>query len=293
MKILNIHSGITNQEIADFLFKKKEYNNNMSIIEEANELEKLEEITKKEFFKKGIIYNKRKIWIFLDEINTCNCLGLISELLCKHSCNGTPLPENIVFIGACNPYRLSKIEDFDGLQIKHQKKPSSNLVYTVNPLPHCLLNYVINFGALSNKDEQKYIENIIKEPIEKFYLDVLENNKINASNSIFSYVKNLASNFISWSIGKKRVIKRNFDINDLSAQKKSECLCLSQAANKSVTYAQEFIRKIGDVSSVSLRELRRFSIFYVYFVNYILKKKKMKIMKNIVIYGLKNYFIKI
>ena len=274
MKILNIHSGITNQEIVDFLFKKKEFYNNMSIIEEANELEKIEEITQKEYLKKGTIYNKRKIWVFLDEINTCNCLGLISELLCKHSCNGIPLPDNLVFIGACNPYRLSKIEDFDGLQIKHVKKNSSNLVYTVNPLPHCLLNYVLNFGSLSTEDEKKYINNIIKEPIEKFYLDVLENNNKNKSNSIFSFVKNLATNFISWSIGKKKVIKRNFDISDLSSQKQSECLCLTQAANKSVTFAQEFIRDIGDVSSTSLRELRRFSIFYVYFVNYLLKKKE-------------------
>ena len=131
MKILNIHSGITNKDIIDFLYKKKEINNNMSIIEIANELERIEEATRNEFLKKGIIYNKRKLWIFLDEINTCNCLGLISELLCKHSCNGIHLPDNIVFIGACNPYRLSKIEDFDGLKSRNDKN-HSKLLYTVN-----------------------------------------------------------------------------------------------------------------------------------------------------------------
>ena len=272
MKILNIHSGITNKEIIDFLFKKKEYNN-MSIIEEANELENLESITQKEYLKKGKIYNKRKIWVFLDEINTCNCLGLISELICKHSCNGILLPDNIVFIGACNPYRLSKIEDFDGLKTKNDKKLSSNLVYTVNPLPNCLLNYVLNFGSLSTEDEKKYIENIIKEPIEKYYLDELENNTRENSKSIFSFFKTFTSNIISWSFGNRKVIKRNYDINDLSDKNQKECLCLIEAANRSINYAQDFIRNKNDVSAVSLREIRRFSIFYEYFVNYLSKKK--------------------
>ena len=216
-------------------------------------------------------------------------MGLISELLCKHSCDGLPLPNNIVFIGACNPYRLSKIEEFDGLKLKNDKKLISNLVYIVNPLPHCLLNYVVNFGSLSSKDEKKYIENIIKEPIERYYLDALEISKKGQVFSIFSYVKN----FISWNFGNKKVVKRNFDINDLSLNEKNECLCLTQAANESIIYAQEFLRNINDISSVSLREIRRFSIFYVYFVNYLTKKRKMKIIKLSVIYGLKNYFIKI
>jgi len=30
---------------------------------------------------------------------------LISELMCKHTCQGKILPSNIVFIAACNPYR--------------------------------------------------------------------------------------------------------------------------------------------------------------------------------------------
>ena len=96
--------------------------------------------------------------------------------MCKHSCNGISLPNNIVFIGACNPYRLSKITKIDGLNFKKEENSSSNLVYTVNPLPHCLLNYVINFGSLSPEDEKKYIVNIIKEPIENYYLQALEKN---------------------------------------------------------------------------------------------------------------------
>ena len=38
----------------------------------------------------------------------------------------------------------------------------NNLVYTVNPLPHSLLNFIFDFGNLRFADEQKYISNAIK-----------------------------------------------------------------------------------------------------------------------------------
>ena len=286
MKILNIHSGITNEKIVEFLFSKQEYNK-MSIIDEAKELEKLEQCTYEEMLKKGKYYEKRKLWIFLDEINTCNSLGLISELICKHSCNGIQLPENIVFIGACNPYRISKIDDFDGLKFKNEKNSMSNLVYTVNPLPHCLLNYIINFGSLPKEDELKYIENIIKEPIEKYYLDALEAE----NNTLISKVINTTSIFVNWILRKNKVIKRNFDIDDLKENKKEEYLNLFKTAKEAVIVAHNFIREKNDVSSVSLRELRRFSIFYIYFKNYLTIKKKSEEKNEMQIYlWIKNLF---
>ena len=294
MKILNIHSGISNEDIKNFLFQKKEINNNMSIVEEANILEEIENKTQKSYLKKGIIYNKKKLWVFLDEINTCNCLGLISELICKHSCNGIPLPNNIVFIGACNPYRSSKIINHDGLQFKNAKKPNSNLVYTVNPLPHCLLNYVLNFGSLSDEDENKYIENIIKEPIEKFYLDELENKEKNDSSSFsfFSFFKKISYNFISWSFGSKNVIiRREHEISEISESQRKEYSNLLKAAYESITNSQKYIRNKNDVSSVSLREIRRFSIFYLFFVNYLRNKKENENNKNFS-YLLKKLFYK-
>jgi MoxR-like ATPase len=106
MKILNIHAGTTDKEIVDFLFeqRKNEKNINKSIIEEAEELGKIELKKKKSI---GQNYSEKKIWVFLDEINTCNCMGLICEMMTKHSCQGKALPKNIVFIGACNPYRIA------------------------------------------------------------------------------------------------------------------------------------------------------------------------------------------
>ena len=111
------------------------------------------------------IFMQRKLWVFLDGINTCKSMGLISELMCKHTCQGKPLPSNIVFIAACNPYRYYKgVKTSAGLGIKNafkekkhlneedlerlKRNANSNLVYTVNPLPYSLLNYVFDFGNL-------------------------------------------------------------------------------------------------------------------------------------------------
>ena len=105
MKILNIHAGITDKEIYDFL-NNKEKQVDKNILEEAEDLQIKEEIIKKEREEQGFKYFEKKLWIFLDEINTCNSMGLICEMMTKHSCQGKPLPKNIVFIAACNPYRM-------------------------------------------------------------------------------------------------------------------------------------------------------------------------------------------
>ena len=114
--------------------------------------------------------NQRPLWVFLDEINTCNALGLISEIMIKHTAQGKALHDNITFIGACNPYRLVDKKKNTTLLLGISKKMQTNklnLVYTVNPLPHSLLNYVMDFGNLDEKDETKYIESMVKETINK------------------------------------------------------------------------------------------------------------------------------
>ena len=44
----------------------------------------------------------------------------------------------------------------------------NNLVYTVNPIPHSLLNFVFDFGSLRKEDEIKYISNTIYEKVSAF-----------------------------------------------------------------------------------------------------------------------------
>ena len=92
-------------------------------------------------------------------------MDLLSEIICKHSYQGKKLPENIVFIGAVNPYRKSKKKRV-GLKINNNDEyEESDLVYTVNPMPHSLLNYVFDFGSLNSEDEKSYIKNMVKEVI--------------------------------------------------------------------------------------------------------------------------------
>ncbi len=259
MKILNIHAGITDRDIIKFLKKK--------VIKEAEEIEKQNQIEKKKFEKRQQVFIPKKLWVFLDEINTCKSMGLISELMCKHTYQGKSLPPNIVFIAACNPYRqgsktfmekaglkvnqaYKELKNLNINEINKLKKSSNNtLVYTVNPLPHSLLNYVFNFGKLEAEDEVKYIEKIIYDPILKIY------NKYK----------------------KKDANKKNEVIMDDKEKKKEEDIDfvnLHNLAKDLINTSQNFIRDRNDKSSVFLREIRRFNIFYEFFFDYLKKKKE-------------------
>ena len=206
---LNIHAGINDEDIITFIEKldikikkeddllyeqkTKEFQN---LSKEAQNLY-LKSFSKKEIFsnyKKEI--NERKIWIFLDEINTCNSMGLITEMMCKNSIYGKPLDERYVFIAACNPYRVSKNENLllNVLYKKNHKK--KNLVYTVNPLPMSLMNFVFNFGSLKPEDESAYIKNMVERIVDKLF-DGKENNKEkNYLIQIETTCVNLCQNFV-------------------------------------------------------------------------------------------------
>ena len=89
MEILNIHAGVTDNEILHFLYDNKRKDKDggeipkSSIIAKAKILEEEEDIKQKNFEEMDQKYNKKKFWVFLDEINTCNSMGLISEMMTK------------------------------------------------------------------------------------------------------------------------------------------------------------------------------------------------------------------
>jgi len=249
MKILNIHAGTTDKDIIDFIEK---------IIPLAKNLEDSEKITKELYTEKGFLYNEKKLWVFLDEINTCKSMGIISELMCKHSYQGNKIPKNIIFIGACNPYREAKLnKDKIGLDVKeaHSQKNKLNekerkdieylslqnnnkLVYTVNPLPHSLLNFVFDFGNLKKEDEEKYIEKMIDPEIENINQQNEKEKKLN----------------------------------------EEQLFKIKQLARDMIVESQNFIREHNDVSSVSLRDIRRFIALLNFFYKY-LKNKKENLME--------------
>jgi len=50
-------------------------------------------------------YNETRIWVFLDEFNTCDSISLLTELICDRNLLGVRIPNNIVLTAACNPFR--------------------------------------------------------------------------------------------------------------------------------------------------------------------------------------------
>ena len=207
---LEIHAGITDEDIVEFI---------ETITKEDNELNQGKSINDRDL-----------VWVFFDEINTCNSLGLITEIMCRHTYLGKKINDNFVFFGACNPYRvLNKKMRESGLVYYNTKEKSqlNNLVYSVNPLPHSLLNFVFDFGSLRKEDERKYIHNTIVSIIDS--------------------------------------IKENKVIGDINEQ---EMTNLIQIIIDSIVECHDFIRDKYDKSSVSMREIRRFGIFFEYFIKY-------------------------
>ena len=85
----------------------------------------------------------------------------------------TPLKKNIYIIGACNPYRLLLLKTEDIGYTNKKSHKIRNLVYTINPLPLSLINYIFDFGNLRDEDEKTYI---------KFFIDTFLNERFSLVN---------------------------------------------------------------------------------------------------------------
>ncbi|GBC14841.2 hypothetical protein GLOIN_2v1788049 [Rhizophagus irregularis DAOM 181602=DAOM 197198] len=112
---------------------------------------------------------KGEIWLFFDEINTCNHIGLLADLISRRMLNGKPIHPNIRLFSACNPYRIrTRTQSETRLTNKAKMyEERSHLVYQVKPLPDQLLDYVWDYGVLRPKDELKYIEIMIEKELKK------------------------------------------------------------------------------------------------------------------------------
>ena len=98
-----------------------------------------------------------ELWVFFDEINTCSCLSLMTEIFFNRTYNGKEIDKNIRLIGACNPYRKRQgNKEKCGLSFSDDNE--DELVYLVNPLPQSLLYYVFSFGSIGPEDEKLYIK---------------------------------------------------------------------------------------------------------------------------------------
>lgn len=113
--------------------------------------------------EKAFLCPDRERWLFLDEVNTSEHIGVMCDAICGRRCLGKLLAPNLIVMGACNPYKLRTESAIStaGLKGKIQTDELSKLVYRVLPLPERLIDYVWDFGTLSDKDEALYIRRMI------------------------------------------------------------------------------------------------------------------------------------
>ena len=330
MIIKNIHAGTNDKDIIKFIEKEvkpiADKIDQLNLKEEEKEKEKEKESKKKSVFP----YEPEKLWVFLDEINTCKSMGLISELMCKRSYQGKEINKCITFIAACNPYRYIEVKDEDeialniNLAVKEKGKindkgkeklekqdKKSKLVYTVNPLPHSLLNYVFDFGSLNEDDEHRYIENMIEKPFDEIFnlsdnLNLKEKKEDKKEKQKNEIKEKKQENEIKQEMNEikeeKQIneIKEEKQINEIKEEnqiikikeekqenektidsKDIELKNIKDLAVCLVSKAQIFIRKNIDASSVSLREIRKFIIFYKFFFGYLEFKKEKYLNLNL------------
>ena len=134
---LNIHAGVTRKEIVE-------------------KLTQWVTMAKRNLTK--------KLWVFLDEVNTCDHLGLLADVICHKMFLGKHLPPNLIILAACNPYRLRGEEEQKTAGIDDKLTPDeySKLAYRVNPLPENMMDFVWDYGSLGEKDEFMYINRMVQ-----------------------------------------------------------------------------------------------------------------------------------
>lgn len=117
------------------------------------------------------LYENATIVVFVDELNTAGCLGMVIETFMSHSLNGRPLPKNIFFVGAINPHRAAsteerkKIVDYSKVGGSREEDETVDYLYfapyivkQLSPSANRLLN---DFPNLSIQEEKRFLEEFI------------------------------------------------------------------------------------------------------------------------------------
>ncbi|KAF0557210.1 e3 ubiquitin-protein ligase [Gigaspora margarita] len=94
-------------------------------------------------------------WIFFNEINTCDHIGMLGSLISHRLLNGKKIHPNIRLFAACNPYQLrTKSQSNVGLvDLSKLYEEKGKLVYQVHSMPDQILDYVWDYGYLKANDK--------------------------------------------------------------------------------------------------------------------------------------------
>lgn len=102
------------------------------------------------------------LWVFLDEFNTTQCMGRIADILCERRDGRTEIARNVRFVVACNPLRKPG-EAYDSTTgLSREACARSKFTYMVKPLPENIMEYVWDFGSLSEEDSLAYIRAMLQ-----------------------------------------------------------------------------------------------------------------------------------
>jgi len=226
MLTFNIHAGVNDNEIVQFMAKNNLLVKNIGYDKYDDDIENLYNFDNEDDSSslsvssisidtqnnKNKINRKDKnddklIIVFFDEFNTCNSLGLLTEIMCTKKCQGIDVKKNVVFVGACNPYRkiTARNNDSNALIKEGSANAEQKLVYNVNPLTYTQLYYIFNFGSLSAENEKKYITGIVEAEIEEY---VKDKTKLNDIKKIMIDTFTTAQAFIKEKNGKESVSMR-------------------------------------------------------------------------------------
>jgi hypothetical protein len=138
-EMMTLHSGVSEEELEDFLAKAVEPKEEMG----------------------GEQAKNGRIWIFFDEFNTSPLQSLIEEIISENRASFTrreiKFPSNVVFIAACNPFRIRANPSVVGL-----RPNATNFSHRVYPIPESLINFTWDFDQLSYESEWKYADQMLK-----------------------------------------------------------------------------------------------------------------------------------
>jgi hypothetical protein len=156
-------------------------------------------------------------WILFDEFNTTAIQAQIADIMLDRVFEGEKLPDNLLFIACCNPYRM-KIGGKEGSRdIGFVVNPKTSVLsHVVHVVPDRLLDIVWNFGELTEEDEKHHILSMVRGekrlfPKEEFDERVINDYQVKLA-LVIHRCHTLVRNFEEKSAVSLRDIRRVIDI---------------------------------------------------------------------------------
>lgn len=216
----NIHAGVAASEIKSVV---------KAAGERVNRLRQLGDALPT-FYR----HRRAEICIFFDEFNTTPFMGLLKEIILDRSLDGEKLPEALIPIAACNPFREKQHRSLISKRAEEQGADWVSGHYHVEGIPKPLEDMTWNYGSLLPSQEEEFIQRAFS--FQKFSCD---------------------------EILRSFIVKAVFKAHIATKQLAKEHLLHSAIKNKSPQFMQEIEERAA--SSVSLREILRFFRLFHFF----------------------------